>query len=285
MTAINGNYRVLLVDDEEEFLSATSQALVRRGLDVEVAPNGVTAIEMVSRERFDLVVLDVRMPDIDGTEVLGIIRSKQPELPVIMLTGHASVHDAFQTSRDGAADYLAKPVDMDELAARIGEVVTRFRQRQGPDLQAAQPVAPAKNIRVMLIDDEVEFLDSLGKVLRRRNLELVTAESGEKGLALLREQLVDVVVLDVKLPGMDGLEVLRRIRHRHPSVQVIILTGHPSLEAAMEAIKLGANEYMRKPPDIQQLASAINLLYEHRQELLEQQRERLIKDIRERFPD
>ena len=281
----NKKSRVLLVDDEEDFLTASSQALHRRGLEIDIAPNGVTALEMVDKTQYDVVVLDVKMPDIDGIEVFRIIREKYPDLPVILLTGHSSIDDAFQTSKDGIADYLPKPIDMDDMAARIHEVVKEYDQRSKPDTEPPVTLDSSQTVRVMLIDDEVEFLNSMKRILERRNMEVITAECGELGLKLLKECLIDVVVLDVKMPGMDGLEVLRLIRRDYPSIQVIMLTGHPSLDAAMEAIKLGAHEYLKKPPDIQVLAATIRSLYEHRQEVITRQQKKLIEDIRRRFPD
>ena len=285
MNENNKKSRVLLVDDEEDFLTASSQALQRRGLEVDVAPNGVTALEMVDAKQYDVIVLDVKMPDIDGIEVFRIISRKYPNLPVILLTGHSSIDDAFQTSKDGIADYLSKPIDMDDMAARIGEVVLRFKQRESEDREPSPTQDSSVPVRVILIDDEVSFLDSMKRVLERRNMDVDTAESGEQGLTLLKESLVDVVVLDIKMPGMDGLEVLKRIRTYYPSVQVIMLTGHPSYVTAMEAIKQGAHEYLEKPPDIEKLAATIRRLFEHRQGQIEQQQAELVRDIRRRYPD
>lgn len=284
MNENNKKNRVLLVDDEEDFLTASSQALQRRGLEVDVAPNGVTALELVDAKQYDVIVLDVKMPDIDGIEVFRIIRRKYPNLPVILLTGHSSADDAFQTSKDGIADYLSKPIDMDDMAARIGEVVLKFKQRESEDHEPPPPDSSVP-VRVILIDDEVRFLDSMKRVLERRNLDVDTAESGEQGLTLLKEKLVDVVVLDIKMPGLGGLEVLRRIKTYYPSVQVIMLTGHPSYVTAMEAIKQGAHEYLEKPPDIEKLAATIRRLFEYRQSQIQQQQAELVKDIRRRYPD
>ena len=281
----NKKYRVLLVDDEEEFLTATSRTLQRRNLDVDVAPNGVTALELVRQNRYDVIVLDVKMPDIDGIEVFRIIHLKHPGLPVILLTGHVSIDDAFHTARDGIADYLSKPIDMDHLTELIFEVVTEWPEVGEDDTTNAEIAGNLSPVRVMLIDDEVEFLNSMSRVLERRGMEVLTAESGEQGLASLHTELVDVVVLDVKMPGMDGLEVLRRIKTDFPSVQVIMLTGHPSHDAAMEAIRQGAHEYLEKPPDVHKLATTIRRLFEHRQKLLEQQQKELIEEIRRRYPD
>lgn len=278
-------YHILLVDDEEEFLNASSQALQRRNLDVDVAPNGVTALELVEKNRYDAIVLDVKMPDIDGIEVFRIIHDKHPDLPVILLTGHASIDDAFHTSRDGIADYLSKPIDMDDLAELVIKVVAKGRENREDDAANTETVGGLGRVSVMLIDDEVEFLKSMSRVLERRDMEVITADSGELGLTLLKECLVDVVVLDVKMPGMDGLEVLMRIKTDFPSIQVIMLTGHPSHDAAMEAIRQGAHEYLEKPPDVHKLAATIRKLYEHRQSLLEQEQQELIREIRRRYPD
>jgi len=285
MLESNERNKILLVDDEEDFLVASSQALRRRGLDVDVAPNGVTALEMVDKGEYDVVVLDVKMPDIDGIEIFRIIREKLPDLPVILLTGHASLDDAFQTSRDGIADYLSKPIDMDDMASHIREVLSKSVRKQKEKSEPAGTPDVSPPVRVMLIDDEVEFLRSMRTVLERRNMEVITADSGERGLALLSEGLVDVVILDIKMPGMDGLEVLKLIREGYPSVQVIMLTGHPSLEGAMEAIRRGANEYLKKPPDLPELVATIRHLFEYRQKILAKVQANLIEDIRRRYPD
>jgi len=277
--------RLLLVDDEEEFLMASSQALGRRGFDVEIAPNGVTALEMVGKSEFDVLVLDVKMPDIDGIEVFKQIRETLPDLPVVLLTGHSSIDDAFQTSKNGVADYLSKPIDMDELATRLHEVVGKAGCRVETVSEGLRSIDPAEKVRVMLVDDEVDFLESLKKVFQRRNMEVTTAESGEEALALLKESLVDVVVLDVKMPGMDGLEVLRRIKRDFPSVEVILLSGHPSVEAAVQGVKLGASEYMKKPPKIEDLAATIRWLYRSRQKAILEQQKKLIEEIRRRYPE
>ena len=281
----NEKYRILLVDDEEEFLTASSQALQRRNLDIEVAPNGVTALELVEKNQYDAIVLDVKMPDIDGIEVFQIIHDKHPDLPVILLTGHASIDDAFHTARDGVADYLSKPIDMDYMAKRIYEVIGKWREKGRTDAEKPATESDLGIVRVMLIDDEVEFLKSMSRVLERRNMEVITADNGELGLALLRDELVDVVVLDVKMPWMEGLEVLMRIKNEFPSIQVIMLTGHPSHDAAIEAIKQGAHEYLEKPPDAQKLAVTIRKLFEHRLEMIQEQKAKLVEEIRGRYPD
>lgn len=277
--------RLLLVDDEEEFLLATSQALGRRGFAVSVAPNGVTALEKISKESFDIVVLDVKMPDIDGIEVFNQIRNRLAELPVLLLTGHPSISDAFQTSKQGIADYLSKPIDIDELANRAREAVAKARTQAAGGDAVGDASDTAGPINVLIVDDETELLESLQRVFTRRNITTFTAESGPEALDLLQRELVDIMVLDVKMPGMDGLEVLRRVKTKHPSIQVILLSGHPSVEAALEGVKLGASEYLKKPPQISKLVETIKRLFRERQDILEEQQRKLIDEIRRRYVD
>jgi len=279
------NIRLLLVDDEEEFLLATSRALGRRGFEVTVAPNGVTALDKISSESFDVVVLDVKMPDIDGLEVFNQISGRYPEIPVILLTGHPSLADAFRTSKQGIADYLSKPVEIEELAHKIRYAVDISRNTTIENGGNGTSDISAENIRVMIVDDETDLLDSLERVFSRRKIHTLTAQSGQEALEMLKDEPVDVMVLDVKMPGMDGLEVLQRVKEKHPSIQVIMLSGHPSMEAALESVRLGANEYMKKPPDIGELVETITRLYSQRLEFLEEQQQKLIDEIRRRYPD
>jgi len=285
METIKEPIRLLLVDDEEEFLLATSQALSRRGFEVSAAPNGVTALELVAEQPFDVIVLDVKMPDINGLEVFNQIRARIPGMPVIILTGHPSINDAFHTSKHGIADYLSKPVEIDELASKARLVVTESRRRVASSKPSADTTAVTEAIDVMIVDDEVELLDSLQRVFTRRNLNTVTADSGSSALAMLEERLVDVMVLDVKMPGIDGIDVLRRVKDKYPSIQVILLSGHPSVEAATEGIKLGASEYLKKPPDIEELVTTITRLFKERREMLEVRQRQLIDEIRRRYAD
>jgi len=106
---------------------------------------------------------------------------------------------------------------------------------------------------VLLVDDETEFLSPLVKRLGRRNLNVRTAGSGEEALSVLENFQTDVVVLDVRMPGMDGLETLREIKKRYPLIEVIMLTGHASIEVAMEGMERGAFDYLMKPMNIDEL--------------------------------
>jgi DNA-binding NtrC family response regulator len=112
-------------------------------------------------------------------------------------------------------------------------------------------------INVLIVDDEAEFLETVVKRLRKRNLIASGVTSGEAALEQLETYPAHVVVLDVKMPGMSGLETLREIRKRHSSIEVIMLTGHASTEAAIEGMSIGAFDYLMKPTQIDDLVYKI----------------------------
>ena len=106
---------------------------------------------------------------------------------------------------------------------------------------------------VLLVDDEKDFLEVLTKRLRKRKLKLVAADSGEEAIRTIQSTQVDVVVLDMRMPQMDGLQTLREIKRINPVVEVIMLTGHANVETAVKGMELGAFDYLMKPVDIDEL--------------------------------
>jgi DNA-binding NtrC family response regulator len=112
---------------------------------------------------------------------------------------------------------------------------------------------------VLLVDDEIPFVETITKRLTKRNLDIVAAYSGDEALAKLKEnQNLEVVILDVKMPGMDGIETLMEIKKRYPLKEVIMLTGHATVETAIEGMKQGAYDYLMKPCDIDLLVSKVS---------------------------
>ena len=113
--------RLLLVDDEESYVNVLSKRMTKRNFEVSSAFSGAQALRILRKQDFDAVVLDLKMEDMDGIEVLKILKTMAPELPVIMLTGHATVETAIEGMKLGAFDYLMKPCDIDQLMAKVQE--------------------------------------------------------------------------------------------------------------------------------------------------------------------
>jgi DNA-binding NtrC family response regulator len=115
--------------------------------------------------------------------------------------------------------------------------------------------------KVLLVDDEEEFVQSLAERLSMRELGSDTAYDGEQALSFVSREAPDVMVLDLKMPGIDGMEVLRQVKKAYPEIQVIILTGHGTKQHEDEARRLGAFDYMEKPVDIEMLVSSMKAAY------------------------
>ena len=112
---------------------------------------------------------------------------------------------------------------------------------------------------ILLVDDERGFLDAMTKRLEKRDLKVFVSESGEEALKKLKQESdLEVVILDVKMPGMGGIETLREIKKEFPLIEVIMLTGHATVETGIEGMKLGAFDYLLKPCDMDQLFSKVN---------------------------
>lgn len=119
--------KLLLVDDEEGFVNVIANRMSKRGIDTTKALSGIDAIQALRKQDFHVAVLDLKMEDMDGIEVLKIFKKMVPEMPVIMLTGHGSARAAEEGIEQGAYDYLSKPCELQELVEKIREAVSRGR--------------------------------------------------------------------------------------------------------------------------------------------------------------
>ena len=116
----------------------------------------------------------------------------------------------------------------------------------------------------MIVDDELDFLETIVKRLKRRKVDATGIDSGTKALELLEQEHFDVVILDVRMPGMDGIETLKEMKKKRPLLEVIMLTGHASIESGMQGMQYGAFDYVMKPADIDDLLEKIQGAYERK---------------------
>jgi len=121
--------------------------------------------------------------------------------------------------------------------------------------------------KILLVDDEVEFASALAERLQMRNYDVRTASNGLEAMALFHESPPDVVLLDLRIPGMDGLEILSNIKKFDPSIEVLMLTGHGDRESVQKGMQTGALEYIMKPIDIDELTSKINRAMKKREKI------------------
>ncbi len=133
--------------------------------------------------------------------------------------------------------------------------------------------------RVLVVDDEDDFRETFVKRLEKRNLSVTDAENGEKAMEILEEKLFDVVILDVKMPGMDGIETLREMKRKRPLMEVIMLTGHATVESGVEGMKLGAFDYILKPVKLDELMEKMTGAYEKKKAHEEKIQEARVREL------
>jgi DNA-binding NtrC family response regulator len=110
-----------------------------------------------------------------------------------------------------------------------------------------------EKIKVLLVDDEEEFICTLAERLELRNIDTLTATNGDQAIHIVEKEIPPVVVLDVKMPGIGGVEVMQQIKRSHPQIQIILLTGHGSTQDGIKGMRLGAFDYLMKPVKIDDL--------------------------------
>ncbi len=282
--------RVLLVDDEEDYVKAMAERMDMRDLHSQVALSGEEALAVLEDDPPDVIVLDLRMPGMQGMEVLERVRKDHPQIQVIILTGHGGETEEAEARRLGAFEYIQKPADTGDLVRTIQgawrrsvqvakELLRESREEFDRSMTAAalaeggmqeeaagimdrRPAAPDEArssgaLKVLLVDDEEDYVRTMAERLEMREVGSEVALNGEEALAMLEGEIPDVMVLDLKMPGMGGLEVLAQVKKRYPRVQVIILTGHGSDAEEVEARRLGAFDYLTKPVDINNLMERV----------------------------
>ena len=250
-----------MVDDEPDLRTMVSEYLTRQGFEVQTAENGLEALLHVSA-RPTAVVLDLRMPRLGGLEALKRIRAFDPGIRVVILTGEQDVELRRHALTLGAAAYLSKPVVLTELlAALTGPVIPPLAGGEAADRQAraravSGPSTPV-NAHFLVVDDDAEFRAVLVELLTRKGYHVRSATDGTAALQEVLRMQPDVVLLDVNMPGMSGIEALAVIRALAPEAAVIMVTATTETAASKRALAYGAFDYVVKPVDMAYLERSV----------------------------
>lgn len=234
--------KILVVDDELRMREMLYDLLSRKGYKMFTAPGGGEAIEIVRQENPDLVLLDIKMPNIDGIETLKKIREFDTKTRIVMLTGVDDVELEKQARMIGASGFLRKELDLALITKAVDEILAERKEGSA---------AEAK--KILIVDDNLQIRSLLERFLIKKGFYALTAASGEEALEKIKTAKPLIVLLDIKMPGMDGLMTLKRIKEINEDIGVIMITGVEDENIGEEALKLGAYDYITKPLDLDYL--------------------------------
>lgn len=238
---------LLCVDDDRSVLQLMKDYFSHQGFLVVTATSGLEAFLQAARWAPRAVILDLFIPRLGGLETLERLRKLDPELPVILLSGVPHALDMLAEAGVDVAGAFAKPVDLEQISQTLAEAgVTPST----PAADLATAAATPSQVRVLVVDDEPEFRKVLADYLEERGFEALGVWDGEEALRRIREFKPHVVMLDILLPGINGIETLRRMRTLVPEACVIMVSGHGDLDTAKRALEIGAVDYVHKPVDL-----------------------------------
>jgi len=225
---------ILVVDDDANLRELLIDTLNTIGYSADSASDGHEAMRMLQQYRFDLIISDVRMPGLDGIGLLKKVRSHHPDIPVLFITGVESPEVIGRASPDG---FLAKPFRISHIEELIEDTLSDEQE------QVSRPIH-----KVMVVDDDDLFREMLTETLAYNGFTPFAVEGGEDALRELQSGDIDAVITDIKMPGMDGIALMREVKKRYPAMPVILITAFLSPdEVRRQANSAEADGFLRKP--------------------------------------
>jgi len=243
------NRSILVVDDNDMNRDLLSRRMEQEGYHVAAASGGQQALDILQQERFDLMLLDIMMPDMNGYAVLEHVKADTGHraMPVMMITADNDADSVKLCVRLGAVDYIVKPVNMAVLKSRVWGHIAKANQKHG--LNTGKISYATEGAHILVVDDLEINRDLVAHRLSKVGYIVKTAESAEAALRVLGTEVIQLVLLDLMMPDVDGFQLLEQMRKtpRFANLPVIILSGEDSSESMTRGLVLGANDYVLKP--------------------------------------
>lgn len=231
---------ILVVDDDVDTCRNLSDILTDLGYRVDVAHDGPGALEMVRRRAYDIALLDLKMPGMDGVTLYREVRKLRAETVALIVTAFAGTEAREQALAAGAWQVLAKPVELDRLLGLVDQAL-------------GQPL-------VMVVDDDTDLCASLWDVLRDRGFRVSVAHTQDEAQQRLQDCSYKVVLIDMKLSDGDGSSVFRLVRQASPDARTVVITGHPSEldRKVQQVVAEGVDAICYKPFDLPELFKVLD---------------------------
>jgi CheY-like chemotaxis protein/signal transduction histidine kinase len=259
---------LLLVEDDDVLRGSIERLLAHDDIAITAAASGAAALEALQEKTFDCMVLDLGLPDMSGFELLKRLRGDErcAALPVIVYTGRELSREEERHLREISQSIIVKGAKsaerlVDETAIFLHRVVSTLgKTRQQHIINLHDRDLYLHDKLVLVVDDDMRNLFALAKVLEQRGLRVVKAEAGDKALAILRDgAAVDIILMDIMMPGLDGYQTTRAIRDLGIRTPIIALTAKAMKDDRDKCLAAGADDYLDKPVDMERLMSMMRV--------------------------
>ena len=240
-------YRILLIEDDEVARKQLAKIIKKEGFDILIAEDGNVGLEIFKKELPEIVITDLKMPGVDGIEVMHTIKRMSPNVQIILVTAYGEAETAIYALREGALDYIKKPIDLNLLLLALG--------RAKEKLSVIKKVLAFPSI--MLVEDEEVTRNRLGRILSKEGWKVTQISNGEDATKYFNHNKVDIVLIDIKMPKKDGLQTLKELRNISTDFESIVLTGYGDEVNAIQAMRIGAINFLKKPIDLDQMIIAV----------------------------
>ncbi len=233
----NEKGKVLVVDDQRVLRLSLAGIIEDQWYEVTDVEDGYQAIEAVRESNYDLVFMDIKMPGINGVQAFREIKKINPDSVVVMMTGFAVEDLVKDALEEGAFTVVYKPFELERVITLIDSVF--------------------KSLLVLVVDDRTADRDVLSEILTDKGYFVATAADGKQAIEMAGDGHYDIIFMDIKMPGMDGLATFEEIKSMNPEARVIFMTGFVVEESLKEALDAGAYPIAYKPLDIDNICGLL----------------------------
>lgn len=236
--------KIFVVDDDSQVRSFCYDLFTEEGHEVATFPSGEKLLALLSQDRPDLVLLDFQLTEESGLSILKKIpQTKGKIIPVVIFSGSINAEFEKRCYEAGAVEVIHKGLDAKDLSFKINKIIAAKHRLLG------EPDASPKG-KILIVDDEESIRNLLSEFFQGKGYKILLAKNGEEAVALVKRERPSVILLDIVMPGMDGILTLKKIREIDSQVGVVVATSVSDEEVAREAVALGAYAYVLKPFDL-----------------------------------
>ncbi len=273
---------ILIVDDEESLRNLLAELLTDLGYQTTTAKSTEEALGLFEKTPYPLVITDIHMGGLSGIELMQIIKTHNNDTQILVITSHASLDTALLALRAGAYDYLTKPFETLELLINAVKRALEKYALTTSNRQLTQRLkAGNTNIqtdinneeRILLVDDDTSLRELLAELLTDAGYQVTTAKSTEEALGHFERTPYPMVITDICMGGLNGIDLLQIIKQHREDTQVLIITSYASFDTALAALRAGAYDYLCKPFDeLELIATTVKRAFEKIRLLTENRR-------------